>query len=188
MFRDNSTFLLRAMTVIVWLLCAFFCFPSMDCAAASNDIKFSIDLDKNEYKDTEPIYANFKLENKGKNPVYVNKRFYVNMENSAKEERDVYLVVTGPSGDKLGCKFYYKTGFPKSDYFELLKPSGKAVSEWKRDLRSYFDFSEPGTYKVAAIYQNVYGKEIGLDVFSDKVTSPAVSFKIIKSVPDNKNR
>lgn len=157
------------------------CFQAAGSAAWAADLKFSISLDKSEYKSDEPVNATFKLENRGKEPVYVNKRFYVNSEKMPKETRDVFLVITSPSGVKLPCKYSYETGLPKSDYFELLSPGKEASSEYKRDLRAYFDLSEAGTYIVSGVYQNVYGREIGVDAFKDKVTSDPVSFKIIKT-------
>lgn len=153
------------------------------CLAASSGLKFSLILDKNEYKIGEAVNATFKLENKGKNPVYVNKRFFLSSEEKPKEKRDVFLTITSTSGAKLPCNFSYETGLPKTDYFELLEPGKEVTSEWKRDLRGYFDFAEPGTYKVVAVYQNAYGREIGLDAFKDKVVSEPVLFKV--SSPDS---
>lgn len=155
------------------------------CVAASSDLKFSLILDKSEYKAGEPVNATFKLENKGKNPVYVNKRFYLGSEQMPKDKKEVYLTVTSPSGAKLPCKFSYETGLPKTEYFELLEAGEEVTSEWKRDLRGYFDFSEPGEYKVVAVYQNIYGREIGLDTARDKLTAAPVSFKVIN--PDSGN-
>lgn len=173
--KGNYLRLLKLTCAFVFLL-----FFSQVCFAKAANLKFSILLDKAEYKEQEPINATFKLENKGKGPVYVNKRFYLGSEDMPKEKRDLFLIITYPSGTKLPCKFSYETGFPKSDYFELLKPGAGVVSEYPRNLRGYFDFNEPGAYKVVAVYENVYGKEIGLDTFKDKITSSAISFKIIK--------
>lgn len=165
------------------LFSCFFCFSRQVCFAAPDSLKLSVLLDKSEYRQEEPINALFKLENKSKMPIYVNKRFYLSSENMPKEKKDLFLIVTSPSGAKLPCKFSYETGFPKSDYFVLLEPGKEVVSEYPRNLRGYFDFDGPGTYKVAAVYENVYGKEIGLDAFKDKIRSTAVSLRIVK--PDS---
>jgi hypothetical protein len=151
------------------------------CLAALVDLEFSMSLDKAEYTASDPINALFKLKNNGKAPVYINKRFYLSSEDSDKKDRDLFLQVTSPSGKKLPCKFSYKTGLPKTDYFELLAVAGEAQSEYKKDLRGYFDFSQPGVYKIVAVYENVYGKEIGLDAFEGKLISSPVSLKIIDS-------
>jgi len=151
-----------------------------DCLAGQNSLKLSVVLDKEEYGPDEAIKAVFKLRNDGKGPVYVNKRFYLGSESMPKEQRDLYLIVTVPSGAKLSCKFTYEAGYPKTDYFELLEPGKEVVSEYPRDLRGFFDFNDPGVYKISAVYQNVYGREIGLDVFKDQLSSKVVSFKIVK--------
>ena len=155
------------------------CF-SMACSAQPPlKMDFSIVLEKSECKLQEPIYANFKLENKGTAAAYVNKRFYLGSEESPKDKKEVFLIITSPSSTKLFCKYSYETGLPKSEYFELLQPGKEVSSEFKRDLRSYFDFTETGVYQIVAVYQNVYGKELGLDVFADKVISKPVSLKIL---------
>lgn len=179
----NKGYYFRLVNLIVVFSLIFLCLAYQACLAASSTLKFSISFDKSEYKLDEPINVSFKLENKGKTPVYVNKRFYLGSESMPKEERDVFLIVTSPSGAKLPCKFSYEIGFPKSDYFELLGSDKEVVSEYKRDLRGYFDFNESGVYKIIAVYQNVYGEEIGLDTFKEKITSSVLSFKIIK--PDS---
>jgi len=177
-FKKKSYLGLDCRATIVNLIFLFLLIQSS--LAASGNLKFSVSLDKNEYKPKDPINVTFKLENEGKEPVYVNKRFYLSSENMPKERRDVFLIVTSPSGAKLPCKFSYETGIPKSDYFELLQPGREVVSEYPRNLRGYFDFNEEGTYKVVAVYENIYGKEIGLDAFKDKITSTPVMIKIVK--------
>ena len=141
-------------------------------------LKFSVSLDKAEYKKSEQIYVSFELENEGKKQVYVNKRFHINTEGSPKEEKEVYLIVTGPSREKLPCKNTYDTGLPRTDHLALLKRGEKAVSEGKKNLKIHFDIKEPGTYTVMAVYKNVYGKEIGVDAFEGELKSASVTIKI----------
>lgn len=171
---------LRLTSLVASISLSFLCFLAPACFAAVSNLKLSIVLDKSEYNPDEPINVNFKLENKGKDAVYVNKRFYLGSEDMSKEGRELFLIVTPPSGKKLPCKFSYETGFPKSDYFVLLEPGKEEVCEYPRNLRGYFDFNELGAYKVVAVYENVYGKEIGLDTFKEKIESMAVSFKVVK--------
>ena len=149
------------------------------CWGASAKIEFAILPEKDECKLEEPIYVNFKLQNKDKSAVYVNKRFYLGSEDAPKEKKEVFLIITSPSSTKLPCKYSYETGLPKCEYFELLEPGKEVTSEFKRDLRAYFDFTQAGTYQIVAVYQNVYGKEIGLDTFRDKVVSQPISIKIL---------
>ncbi|MBI3602452.1 MAG: hypothetical protein HY209_06120 [Candidatus Omnitrophica bacterium] len=148
---------------------------------AAAGIKFSAAVDKMEYKTDEPINIIFSLKNEGKEAVYVNRRFYVGLESMPKQKRDVYLLVTSPSGKKLTSPNNYEAGLPKSDYFELLEPGKEVKSEYPRNLRGFFEFNEPGTYKAVAVYQNVFGEELGLNVFKDKLVSQPVSFTIVKA-------
>jgi hypothetical protein len=145
---------------------------------AKPELKLSASLDKQEYEESDSIYITFSIENTGKEAVYVNKRFYLSSDKAPREQRDVFLEVTGPAGTKLECIYSYPTGLPKSDYFELLEPAKTATSE-KRNIRYFFDFKEPGEYKVIANYQNISGEELGLDVFKEKLVSARVTFKII---------
>ncbi|MDP2923568.1 MAG: hypothetical protein Q8O30_07630 [Candidatus Omnitrophota bacterium] len=146
---------------------------------AKPELKLSVSLDKEEYKESDNIYITFSIENTGKEAVYVNKRFYLSSDKAPKEQREVFLEVTGPTGAKLECIHSYPTGLPKSDYFELLEPA-KTVTPEKRNIRYFFDFKDPGEYKITANYQNVFGGEIGLGVFKEKLISAPVVFKIVK--------
>lgn len=146
--------------------------------AASADLKFSLSLDKNAYGPNEPVVASFSLKNEGKKPVWVNKRFYVGSETMAKDKRDVFLLVETASGKKLPCKFSYETGLPKSDYFVALEPGKEVSSEYPRNLKGYFDLNEPGTYKAVAVYENVFGREIGLETFKESLRTELVAFTI----------
>ncbi|MFH0839265.1 MAG: hypothetical protein V1893_03675 [Candidatus Omnitrophota bacterium] len=134
-------------------------------------------VDKTEYKSSEPIYITFSLKNNTDKPIYVNKRFYLSSETVPPDDREIYLEVTGPSGEKLPCTYSYPTGFPKCDYFELLEPAKEVVSE-KRNLAYYFDFKQPGSYTIVAVYQNVFGSEIGIDAYKERLVSQAVVLTI----------
>jgi len=151
-----------------------------DLAASSEkDVKLIISFDKSEYKKTEPINVDIKLNNTGKEAVLVNKRFFINSEDSPAKNREIYLSVISPSGSKLKYRMpVQEIGLPKTDYFTLLKPQESASMENKRDLRNYFDMAGIGEYKISAVYQNIYGQEIGLDVFKGPVSSDTVTIKV----------
>lgn len=165
---------------IILILVAFFLFCQCNDAIAAKGMRFSISFDKSEYTQKDPIKINFKLENKGKADIYVNKRLYINSEDSSKGQREVYLLVTSPSGEKLPCKISHETGLPKTDYFVLLKPGEEVKLERERNIKYYFDFNTTGKYKIIAVYQNIYGEEIGIDAFKDEIKSKRVTIEIIK--------
>lgn len=143
-----------------------------------SDIVFTAALDKTEYTAEEPINLTFVLKNNGKSPIYVNKRFYFGSEEAPKNQKEVYVTITAPSGEKLPYKFPYETGYPKTDYFTLLEPGQEVKAEYPRNLRGNFEFKEEGVYTVTAVYQNIFGRELGLDVFGGKLTAEPVKFVI----------
>ena len=169
----------RPISVILVFTCLCL-FPPQLNAKSALALELIVFFDKDEYKTNEPIYINFKLKNTGDKAVYVNKRFYINSESSEPQDREVFLRIIGASGEKLPPKTGYDTGFPKTDYFVLLKPKEEVISERKKNLKAYFDLKTPGEYKVTAIYQNIYGQEIGLETFKEKITSKPVAIRILE--------
>ncbi|MBI5149348.1 MAG: hypothetical protein HZA28_01060 [Candidatus Omnitrophica bacterium] len=175
----------RLATLLTWIGIVICVIPS-PLAAASNDLVFTASLDKTEYAPEEAVNATFILRNNGKKSVYVNKRFFVNSDTAPKNAREVSLAVTSSpgagsaSGGKLEFKFPGETGYPKSDYFELLEPGKEVKSEYPRNLRGNFEMNDPGVYTLTAVYQNVFGRELGLDVFQGKLTAESVKFTIKK--------
>lgn len=168
------------LTVVLVVSISAFAMPLRSFAAQS-DIVFTAALDKTEYTAEEAINLTFTLKNKGKSPVYVNKRFFFGSEEALQKQKEVYAVITSPSAQKLPFKSPYETGYPKSDYFELLEPGQEVKSENPRNLRGNFEFTEEGVYTVNAVYQNVFGREVGLETFSRRLTAEPVKFTI-KSV------
>lgn len=148
---------------------------------AGSQVKFNLILEKAEYSSSDPINVVLSLKNIGASPVMVNQRFYISSREAAKNQREVYFDVISPSGVKLPCVHFYETGYPKTEYFKLLEPDKEAKSEYPRNLKGFFEITEPGTYTVTAVYQNVFGSEIGLDVFKEQLVSEPVKFTIINT-------
>jgi hypothetical protein len=157
--------------------------PGAGFVFASEPIGFTLSLDKKEYSREDSIQATFTLKNKSKKPVYVNKRFHLNREDSPKEHRDVYLTVISPSGESLPCKIEadsYKTGLPKTDHFALLHRGEEASNKRAIHIKHFFDFSKPGKYKISATYRNIRGKELGLKVYNKELKSKPVTIRMLK--------
>lgn len=153
-------------------------FSATAAEARPTALTFHLTFDKAEYKRSDPINATLSLENKGRKPIWVNKRFYITAETLPPEEHDVTLEVTGPDQQRRSCTFTYQTGFPKSDDFVLLQPGQTASAEHPRDVRGYVDFSALGTYTIVGVYENVFGEEIGLPAFRGPVKSTPVSITV----------
>ena len=178
MAKENSFYGHSISIVTLGIIClSFFAQTSF----AAGRIKFTAVMDKITYNTEEPIDITFILKNEGKEAVYVNKRFFFSSEEASKNQKDVYAAITSPSGQKLAFKFLYESGYPKTDYFTLLEPGQEVKSEYPRNLRGNFELNETGSYTLTAVYQNVFGGELGLEVFKERLNSAPVTFTITKS-------
>lgn len=151
-----------------------------EVTAVGRDIVLTLLFDKSQYKKSDQIYVEFKLKNNGEEAVYINKRFYLNSKTSKKSDREIYLSVISPQGIELSSKISQETGLPKTDDFILLEPGEETAPERKRGIKPYFDFLELGVYKITGVYQNTHGREIGLDVYKDRITSEPVTIEIVE--------
>lgn len=166
---------LRGISLIV-IIGAFCLVKPSFCASAQ--LKFSLILEKAQYSSDEPINVVLSLKNLGVDSVMVNQRFYISAQQAAKNQKEVYFDLVSPTGAKLICKNFYETGYPKTEYFKLLAPGEEVKSEYPRNLRGFFEITEPGTYTLVAVYQNVFGSEIGLDTFKEQLVSEPIKFRI----------
>ncbi|MFH1752958.1 MAG: hypothetical protein ABH875_02135 [Candidatus Omnitrophota bacterium] len=155
-----------------------FCYTGRLYAAGS--VELIVFADKDEYTLGEPISLTFKLKNKGKDPVYVNNRMYLSSKEAPADQKDIYLSVISPEGEELAYKTSYETGLPRTDHFILLEPGGEIERERKQGIKHLFDFEKTGKYKITAVYQNVFGKEIGIDAFKEKIKSKPITIKIVE--------
>ncbi len=149
------------------------------CAAAgSSDVRFTAELDKAEYATGDAVNIDFVLENNGEEAVYVNQRFYAMGKDSQARDRDVTVELISPEGESLPCKFTYTPGLPRTGNFKKLEKGESAKTERPRNLKGYFDIEKPGKYTVKAVYENMYGEEIGLDTVKGPIAAEPVVFEI----------
>ena len=141
-------------------------------------LEFHVVLDKSSYAPTDPILFRVALKNIGAKPIWVVSRFYVSAPQIAPQHRDVYLELLGPSGQPVTSPAKFETGFPKTDDFKELQPGADVAAQGQVNLRYLFDLKEPGTYRVTAVYENVFGPELGLDTFRGTLRSDPVTFTI----------
>lgn len=98
------------------------------------------------------VTAQLVLRNGGSAPLWVNQRLLVNTEHAPAESREVAIEITGPDGKKLPFLEKIRAGAAEAKHWKELKPG--ADKEIKLELGRYFDFSQPGTYRVTAVYQD----------------------------------
>jgi len=99
----------------------------------------------------------------------VNARFLVNYH--VYSEHEVVFYITRPDGTEARFLPVVFAGSPERRFFETLTAGGSA--ERTVDLRTWFDLSTPGTYRVFAGYWNRY--EPG---WQGQVYSAATSFEV----------
>jgi hypothetical protein len=90
----------------------------------------------------------------------------------------VYLSITDSFGNTIPCKQIFQTGLPRTEDFVLLKPGEETTSDRKRNLRAYFNLRRLGKYTIVAYYQNVHGRELGINAFRGKLVSAPISIEI----------
>ncbi len=169
---------LKKILGVILVICAVFTYSRYSEARRDAPLELVITLDKEEYAKDDNIMVNVKLVNIGKDPIYVNKRFNFNSKESAKEFREIYLTVISPEGEDLECKVNSEAGFPRTDNFQLLGKGEEAVLDRDKNVKYYYDFTKPGEYEITAHYKNIYGKELGLDVYKEEIISKPVKITL----------
>jgi len=112
------------------------------------DVKFSISVDKNEYRSGEDIRCKMTLTNTSGKSLHLNKRFLVNLSG---QQHDVYFEIVDASGRKAPFGLLVNAGKPEKDDFEQLE--SQASVEKSINLASDFKI-DPGSYTVKATYEN----------------------------------
>lgn len=193
----------------IFLLVAVICFlsackpeqampiASVDCEAAwkqeqtdfASDLKFSITLEKSQYKVDEPIIPTLILKNVDTYSFWVNKRMVVNRP-SLEEGGEVYFVIIAPWGETaefIAMVDVFESLCTKD--FVFLDPN-QAIETQSDGIMSYGFISvlehadsknDPsGKYCVWAIYHNQADPGLDGPVWKGKIKSNFVEFEIVK--------
>lgn len=139
-------------------------------------LELTLSFDQASYAVGTPIAARVTLRNAGPEPALVNTRLALNRSSAPRDFRDVSLVITTASGDRLDFLPKVNIGTPKDSYFKSLAP-GEAV-ERSYALQDYFRLDQPGSYTAQATYQNQVDPTSGQPAWKGEVTSNPVSFTI----------
>ena len=144
----------------------------------ASPLELKLFLDKSSYAPADPILVKLGLKNVSEQPLWIVARFYLSGPEVSSQHRDAYLEVVGPSGQSIAGTAKFETGLPKTDDFKELPPGGEVTGEGQVNLRYLFDVKEPGTYHVTAVYENVFGPELGLETFRGTLRSAPATFTI----------
>jgi hypothetical protein len=149
-------------------------------AGRSPKVKLVLVMEKEEYRLSEPIELQFKLVNADTEPVFVNTRFKAGTPSAEAGQRELVVEVRQADGREVPSKIRdYPTGLPKTEDFHQLEPGGEFLHEKKWNLKDVFEITQPGIYRVTAIYENVYGAEIGLNAFRGPARAEK-TFKVVE--------
>ena len=137
--------------------------------ARRNELEFSLHTDQRRYAFDEPIYLTLRLTNRGKEPLTVNGRLglnrprragdaWIEWDDTPEEPRFAASVNIGPVKDAA---------------FERLAP-GKSC-EKRFALRTYFQFTKGGEYRMHGIYRNEANPTEG-EVWTGELKSEPITF------------
>jgi len=119
----------------------------------NEELQLSLRFGNDTYHVGEPIIAIVTLENIGNGDTIVNSRMAVNLPFESSPLREIAFTVTTPSGKDYWPAVQIDNVGIRSQLFVALKPG--TTIEKKINLDSFrYEFTEVGTYKVIANYQN----------------------------------
>lgn len=114
----------------------------------AQDLRFTIRLDKTNYKQDDPVKCTMTIKNIGKKDLVVNNRFLVNLP---VEPHEVSLVITDPDNRPVMFASVFRVSF-NNDKFITLHPGDSTSNTYT--LTDDFSLMQAGYYKVLAYYEN----------------------------------
>ena len=149
---------------------------------ANNDVRASLSIDRDSYRSGEDIFVTLVLENTSSEGILLPARMALNFRGQPTTLRDVYFVITTPSGHE--AEFSQLTRVPsieESGFIEL-GPGGQRKARY--DLSLFYvpfqDYAtkEYGQYTVQAVYENESDPGDGRSAWKGKLTSNTVTFTL----------
>ena len=144
-------------------------------------LEFTLTLNQITFAPGEPITGLVRLRNMDGEPATVNGRLALNTPYAPQGMREIAFRLTDPSGTPLEFQAKVNVGAPRDNHFKTLGP-GEAL-ERSYDLAQYYDFGQPGTYSVQAVYQNLSEPEAGHGpaVWQGEIESLPTTFTVLAS-------
>lgn len=116
--------------------------------AQSQELEFSIRLDKTSFTKGEAVRCTMTIKNTSKKPLVVNSRLLVNLPNGPHE---VSLLISDPDNHLVIFTSLVRASF-QSDEFVNLAPGASASTGYT--ISNDFDFTKAGAYSIVAYYEN----------------------------------
>jgi hypothetical protein len=138
-------------------------------------LKFTFELDKKVYQDSDAIKGRFALTNTGNTPILINKLLVLNRAFELDENRQVHLIIHNAQGDNFGFAGSIRMREIEDSDFAELAP-GQSI-ERVYDLKDYYLLPAAGQYTIQAVYQNSLDPSNG-SAWKGKQESETFTFEI----------
>lgn len=140
-------------------------------------LELALLLDAKTYALGRPATGTLILKNSGDESLLVNARLAINNPYSPQPFREVYFLLTDPSGKSAAFGPKINIGRPRSEDFRDLPPGKTADLSFRLDR--YYTLDQPGEYSVQAVYENHAAPGDGRATWKGRLESNLVSFVVV---------
>ena len=137
-------------------------------------LELVVTLDSKAHALNQPTSGRLRLKNSGEEPLLVNSRLAINKPFAPELFREVYFILTNPSGESVEFSAKINVGEPQSKDFRNLAPGETADRAFELDL--FYGLEQPGEYSVQAVYSNQSDPGDGRQAWKGKLESDLASF------------
>jgi len=137
-------------------------------------LELALALDSKAHALSQPTSGRLVLKNSGEEPLLVNSRLAINKSFAPEPFREVYLILTNPSGEAVEFSAKINVGEPQSKDFRDLAPGETVDRAFELDL--FYALEQPGEYSIQAVYSNQSDPVDGRRAWKGKLESNQVSF------------
>ena len=111
----------------------------MTNSMVKQNLFFTIQVNKQEYRTGESIKLTGSLENVGKESLLINKQFLIKSSEVERREWGIAIKIIVPSGKKLDLVWFYEMEGPAPHWFIRLEPGEKYSSNVNPDIGEIFN-------------------------------------------------
>jgi len=137
-------------------------------------LELAVTLDSKAHAVNQPTSGRLMLKNSGEEALLVNSRLAINKPFAPEPFREVYFILTNPSGESVEFSAKINIGEPQTKDFLELAPGETAERAFELDL--FYALDRPGEYSVQAVYSNQSDPGDGRQAWKGKLESNRASF------------